>query len=481
MNVTMYVMNDVRHDSRVRREATTLAAAGHRLTIVGSSGASTAAGSIEEDAIGEVRVLRVSERGQVPAPIVWADRPWTLRRRATGTVLSGVRDFPAAAPRAAATALAAVASLPWVALRGAWLGLRRAIGRPATQRPGWLTYLATWLGPRRRWAHRAAAVAPVADVHHAHDLEALPAAIAAARRDGGRVVYDSHEIFTGWGPLLAQPRWLRSWFARWERRQVRDVVAMVTVNDEIAAVLDGSLRPPRIVVVHNCPPRWTPPPSDPGLLRSAAGVPAEAPLVLSHGNLQANRGLEQTAEAMTRPLLAAAHLVFLGYGRRVVDPLLADPRLAGRVHVLDPVPPDELLPWVAGADVDVMAIPAVDENSRFSSPNKLFESLAAGVPVVTSDLPVRRRIVLENPDGPLGAACDPDDPDSIAAAIGSVVLAPAAERAALRERCLRAAHERWNWETEGAKLVDLYGDLAATARSAPARARGAGAAGVAAR
>lgn len=248
---------------------------------------------------------------------------------------------------------------------------------------------------------------------------------------------------------------------------------MVTVNDEIAAVLERSLRPPRITVVHNCPPRWTPPADDPGPLRSAAGIPAGCPIVLSHGNLQANRGLERTAEAMTRPALASAHLVFLGYGRRVVDPLLADPRLAGRVHLLDPVPPDELLAWIAGADVDVMAIPAVDENSRLSSPNKLFESLAAGVPVVTSDLPVRRRVVLENGDGPLGAACDPDDPDSIAAAIASIVLAPEDERRALRARCLRAAHERWNWEIEGAKLVALYDDLA-TAPTGSSRRPGAG-------
>src|SRR5262245_44714973 len=157
MNVTMYVMNDVRHDSRVRREATTLVAAGHRVTIVGSSGPSGAAGAIEEDALGEVRITRVGEGGRMPAPIVWADRPWTLRRRATGTVLAGVREFPAATPRAAATALAAIVSLPWVALRGAWLGLRRAAGRPATGRPGWLTYLGSWLGPRRRWAQRATA------------------------------------------------------------------------------------------------------------------------------------------------------------------------------------------------------------------------------------------------------------------------------------------------------------------------------------
>ena len=462
----MYVMNDVRHDSRVLREAATLAAAGHRVSIVGSSGADELPSS---DVVGDLAIIRVAERGPTPAAVVWADRPWLLRTRATTRVLGAARRGPAGFPAAAATMALAIVSLPWVAVRAAWLGLRRGLGR-STARPGWLAYLAGWLGKRRTWARNAAAAAPRADVHHAHDLEALPAALAGARRDGGRVVYDSHEIFVGWGPLLRQPRWLRTVFARWERRLAGSADALVTVNDEIAAVLARTLGPRRVVVVYNCPPRWDPPSPDPGLLRSAAGVPVGSPLVLCHGNLQANRGLEATAEAMTRPGLETAHLVFLGYGRRVIEALVADPRLAGRVHVLDPVPPDELLGWIAGADVDVMAIPGVDLNSRLSSPNKLFESLAAGVPIVTSDLPVRRRIVLEDPAGPLGAACDAEDPDSIAAAIRSIVDAPPAERARLRARCRDAAERRWNWEAEGAKLVGLYAELAAVGTASVADA-----------
>jgi glycosyltransferase involved in cell wall biosynthesis len=464
MDVTMYVMNDVRHDSRVLREAASLAAAGHRVTIVGSSGSDVpAAAPPTTDQTGEVAILRVGERGPSPVGVVWADRPWLLGRRAASGAVRAARRGPGAASQIAATVAAAVASLPWLLVRGAWVGGRAALGR-STPRPGWLAYLGVWLGRRRTWARRAAAVAPRSDVHHAHDFEALPAALAGARRDGTRVVYDSHEIFVGWGQLLDQPRWLRFAFARWERRLAKATAAMVTVNDAIAAELGATLRPARIVVVHNCPPRWTPPEPDPQLLLHALSIPDDAPIVLCHGNLQANRGLEETAEALARPELAHAHLVFLGYGRRVIEPILTDPRLAGRVHVHDAVPPAELLDWVAGADVDVMAIPAVDRNSLLSSPNKLFESLAAGVPIVTSDFPVRRRIVLADPLGPLGAACDPGHPASIAAAIVSIIDAPVDERRALRARCLAAAHERWNWEHEGAKLVALYADLAVAAR-----------------
>jgi glycosyltransferase involved in cell wall biosynthesis len=119
------------------------------------------------------------------------------------------------------------------------------------------------------------------------------------------------------------------------------------------------------------------------------------------------------------------------------------------------------VPWVAGADVDVMAIQPSTLNYRLSTPNKLFECLGAGVPVVTSDFAAMRGIVMGDPDGPLGAVCDPGDPASIAAAIRWVLDQPPMERLALRARCLRAAHERWNWETESARLVALYAELSA--------------------
>src|SRR5690606_15281325 len=114
-------------------------------------------------------------------------------------------------------------------------------------------------------------------------------------------------------------------------------------------------------------------------------------------------------------------------------------------HLLPPVPPDELLPWVASADVGVMVNQPRTLNERLSTPNKLYESLAAGLPVVSSDFPERRRIVSDDPDGPLGAVCDPTDPAAIARAIRSILELDPAARADLRARVLRAAHARYSW------------------------------------
>jgi glycosyltransferase involved in cell wall biosynthesis len=130
------------------------------------------------------------------------------------------------------------------------------------------------------------------------------------------------------------------------------------------------------------------------------------------------------------------------------------------VHVLGGVDPAAVVSWVAGADVAVMAIQPSTLNHVLSTPNKLFEAIAAGTPVVASDFPEIRKIVAADGRGSLGELCDPADPRSVAAAIRAIIGLTGAEREALRQRCLAAAHDRWNWETEASALVKLYDDLA---------------------
>ncbi len=458
----MYVVNDVTRDSRVLREAGSLAAAGHEVTVIGSLRTPDEPDGSREMHDGFTIVRVGIPRGQ-PWWTGFVRAPWRSVRPTLRAIRAELAGGPGRWAWAVAIAFGLLVSVPWILVRGAWYGLvNRLLHRPV--RLAWLEYLRRWRVELLGWARAAVDQAPVADVHHAHDMEALPAALAAARRDRSQFVYDSHEIFMAWGAVSRQPCWLRWLMARWERRMAGDAVALVTVNEAIAAALRARLAPSRVVVVYNCPPRWDPPPTPEDRIRRALGLPAPTPVVLCHGGFQPGRGLAETAAAMLEPGLEGAHLVLLGYGQQgVFKPLLDDPRLAGRVHHLAAVPPFEVTAWVAGADVDVMAILPTDPNSLLSTPNKLFESLAAGVPVVSSDFPARRRIVLEDPAGPLGAVCDPTRPASIATAIRSILELDPAARDRLRARCLRTAHARWNWETESAKLVRLYAELAAGA------------------
>ncbi|HYL40550.1 MAG TPA: glycosyltransferase, partial [Candidatus Binatus sp.] len=440
----------------VRREAVALAQAGHSVTVVGSADPTHPAGPGAP--IGPVQVTLVAPDPGYP----YIRAPWRYVEAAVADARGRLQQGPRRWPGAVRKLLAATIVLPWVALRGGWVSIvNRLLGRPVNMHA--LDFAHRWRADITGWAQAALVVAPAADIHHAHDLEALPAAILAARRDAGLVVYDKHELFTGKRWLAAQPGWARRAVEVWERRTVRSVSALITVNTAVAAVLQARLHPRRTTVVHNCPPRWTPPSDASDPLRAALGLAAETPIALYHGGLARHRGIEELIAAIREPGLEAVHAVFLGYGAFEAElrAMAADPAQRGRVHVLPAVTPDELLAWIAPADVAVLAIQPNTQNHRLSTPNKLFEAIAAGVPVVASDFPAIRPIVADDPGGPLGVLVDPTDVGAVAGAIRGLLDLPPSERATLRARCFAAARERWNWEIESARLVALYAELVA--------------------
>ncbi len=496
----MFVFNDCRTDSRVLREAGSLAAAGHDVTIVArpTDAASTVGEREERDGF---VILRVPIPPGHRLFRLWLRYPWRITGWATTRARRGFGRMPGGLLDIGVAGAAVLASAPLSVVRGPFYLLARYRNRTAAdraavaisqgvepppprsapaRRPSPVEWLVRWRFVITAWARSAAAAAGPADVYHGHDLTGLAAAIAAAgTHRSAKVVYDSHEIYLESGANADQPGWLRGLMARLERRWVRRSAALVTVNESLAGELGRRYAPARTVVVHNCPPRSDVPRSDAprsdaprsdapadgsDLIRAATGIPGDVPIALYHGAFSRHRGLEQLAAAVAEPGLEQVHAVFLGYGglRAELLALAAGPLAPGRVHVLTAVPPEELGAWVASADVGVMMIQASTINHRMSTPNKLFECLAAGVPVVASDFPEMRGIVCEDPAGPLGVVAAPDDVPALAGAILSIVTADPVERAALRARCLRAAHDRWNWETESARLVGLYADLTAS-------------------
>lgn len=468
--VVAFVLNDATMDSRVLRSAATLAEAGHDVTLIART-TDPYAPEPAEAAVDGVTIVRL--------PVARGPLRWLLlgrRPRALlGTVSAAARRRPLAA---AALAPVALVAAPFAAILAALGAIAARAGSAARRarlvRAGWLlvSWRLQWRFGVRPWARAAAEtaerVARAAGeerslVLHGHDLRGLAAAVAARERIGrGEIVYDSHEIFTEAGEHAERPAPARRALRALERRLAASAVALVTVNEALAERLGPALGFERVVVVHNCPPRWTPPADGENRLRAATGIAAGTPILLYHGGLAPGRGIDTLLAAIREPGLEDAHLVFLGFGPWAarVRALAADRSTAGRVHALPPVPPDELLEWVAGADVAIAPIEPTTLNHRLSTPNKVFEALAAGVPVVASDFPQLRAIVDGVGDGPLGAVADPRDAPAVAIAVRSILDAEAPVLTALRARCLAAAHVRWNWETESAGLVALVGDLA---------------------
>jgi glycosyltransferase involved in cell wall biosynthesis len=408
LRIAMALYGDLTYDSRVQREAKSLSAAGYEVTIYCLSG------------------VMPDQDGRSPDPV---------------QVMSHIPRHSRVVPGTPSPYLEVQSSVA---------------GRTATK-VAWLTGYARNL---RAWGRWAVQMAGGVDVWHVHDMTALMA-IAPLISKPTHLIYDSHEIFMATGTAARLPSPARRIVGWLESRLARRATALVTVNSGLEHYLSKQLRPERTVIVRNCAPRWTPPTHPTSYLRNAARLDAMDPVVLYHGRFAGKRGIEELVAAAALPGMEDIQVVLLGYGNLSdeFDRLSRDPKVAGRVHVLAAVKPTELQDWVSGADVGVVTIRGQSLNHRLASPNKLWESLSAGVPVIASDFPVMRDIVLGDPDGPFGVLCDPEDVQAIATAIRSIVDASPEERAEMTDRCRRAADSRLNWDHEAERLVNLYDSL----------------------
>ncbi|HEX2063497.1 MAG TPA: glycosyltransferase [Acidimicrobiales bacterium] len=336
-------------------------------------------------------------------------------------------------------------------------------GRGAPTQAWWL---ARYLAAIRAWTARTSGLAcrdadggdgPV--VWHGHDLPGLAAAVRARRRSGGEgaVVYDSHELFVEAGSAALLPPPARRLLSRYERRLAGSAAAVVTVNDSIAGELSRRLGVGAPTVVMNCPPVGTWPllGRDESPLRALLPSPRSR-AVLYHGALSPHRGVETAVEALDRLPLDVV-LVVVGDGPLSGWLKAEAERRPSRLVVHPAVPLGELPRWVAGTDVGLVVFEPVNRNNCLATPNKLFECLASGVPVVASAFPEMTRVV-EGTGG--GVTCPPGDPAALADAVLALLDEPVPERMARRHRCRRAAEARFNWERESSKLVRLYGQVA---------------------
>ena len=422
-------------DSRTFRIASGLAARGHTVTVLARTGPGLPA---EERHPAGYRILRVAV-----SPIDGLPLPAPLR----GLVRAvAARRDPAPGDGAGAPASAASEG-PLGGLAAVPLRLLRAIGRVAGRA------LAV-----RAQVRATRAIAPAADLVHGMAYMGIPVALAIARGTGARVVYDARDIYVDAANLARLPGPFRALLGRVERGWARRADRVMTVNRPYAEVMAERFGVPLPAIVVNCAYRFESGDPPPRRFHERLGLPATTRVVLYQGGLAAHRGIEQLIEAI--PDVPDAVLVLLGYGpmQGALEGLAADTAspAAGRLHVVPGVPPAELLDWVASADVVAMPIQPSTLNHRLTTPNKLFEAMAAGVPVVASDLPGMAAIVRETGCGLL---VDPTDPVAIAATLRAVLDASPEERRGWRERSLAAARGTYGWEHQLGILLEEYGRL----------------------
>ncbi len=192
----------------------------------------------------------------------------------------------------------------------------------------------------------------------------------------------------------------------------------------------------------------------PNVIRNETRIGAASPIVLHLGQLRHGRGCEHLLQSFVN--VPNANLVFLGSGpldttlRRQAESL----GLRERIHFMMPVPSDEVLDYAASADIGVVLLEDSCLNHHFALPNKLFEYLAANVPVLASDLPELRRIVRRYD---VGLMANPGDPNDIARKLNQMLSDP--DRLARWKRNSHRAVETFESDATSERFVQVIQDL----------------------
>ena len=296
-----------------------------------------------------------------------------------------------------------------------------------------------------------------ADLYHIHDWELLPWAALLQWRTGKPVIYDRHEYY---GERLREtphvPPWLRPLVGKGydllEHLLGSKLAGIIAVNSEMAKSCRRSNQ--NVISVYNYPELH---------LAERARVPdvASSNTVIYAGAMGKQRGYKVFLEAMTlvRQQMPGANALLLGWRepRDVRTRYLENEEMwlaRGGARVVDRVPHGEVSTYLEKSAVAWIPWLETANNIR-GIPAKLFEYMAAGKPVVASRMGFIEKYVGETECGIL---VEPGNAQMHADAIIRLLTHPEEARR-MGENGRQAVLLRYNWETEGRKLLAFYRQL----------------------
>jgi len=300
---------------------------------------------------------------------------------------------------------------------------------------------------------------------HANDLWTALIGLEAARRVGAKCVADFHEwtaenvsydvTTQSW---RAHDEAMASAFLEMEILTLRRAALTITVNNTIARALEelAGLEEGAVAVVRNIPKLDAVPTRAYPSIKEELGLPDDAFVVLYQGGTGPSRLIEPIIQSLV--YAKKAYLVIRGpsldlFGddyRRVA----ARAGVSGRVILNEAVPSRDVVAAAAGADAGVWSLPDISKNFRFALPNKVFEYLAAGLPLLVANYPEPRAIIEQYQ---CGLHFDPYSPKSIGDAINKMIT----DRE-FHTRCRRnvpKALERLDAKGEWSRYADLFDNL----------------------
>lgn len=283
---------------------------------------------------------------------------------------------------------------------------------------------------------------------NAHSLAVLPLCYLASRMTGARLIYDTHELETE----TTGYKGVRQKLGRMiEKRLITRCDDVFVVSDTIADWYANRYGIARPQVIRNIPQfsAGTSAPRVQSDLRGKMGVNPDDLLFVYQGGFIAGRGIERLLRVFAQ-MPANMHLMCMGSGP-LRDQIAAAAAAQPNIHLLPPVAPHEVLGYTKVADVGICLTDNSCLSHYYSLPNKVFEYLHAGLPIIVNPLLEQQRIIEQQQCGWVA----PENDEDLSAMLRGITR----ETLWARQAGVKQAATAFDWGNEAAKLVQRYRSL----------------------
>jgi glycosyltransferase involved in cell wall biosynthesis len=285
-------------------------------------------------------------------------------------------------------------------------------------------------------------------IYIAEDLFTLPLVTFIAKMRGAKLYYNSREFYAFLAGLRNKPR-TQSIIRMLEKFFIKKADKVFVTGEGDSDFLQEYYGINNIVVIRNLP-----------LLQKASSkkdfrkilkISEVSTIILYQGVILEGRGFEPILRAMQN--IQNCDLVVLGSGvfQTKYEKISEELGIKNRVHFLGNIDQSDLINYTAAADIGVALIENISKSYYYALPNKLFEYIMAGLPVLISDLPQMKKIVLNYSVGEVVNLEKSDD-------LSKTIQAFISNKPKLnyyKQNTIEASEEL-NWQKEYQKVKHLF-------------------------
>ncbi|CAB1065068.1 hypothetical protein D1BOALGB6SA_9865 [Olavius sp. associated proteobacterium Delta 1] len=280
-----------------------------------------------------------------------------------------------------------------------------------------------------------------------HDLLVLSIGVLIKKIYGPVLVYDTHELETEKNGLTQITKPLSKIL---EKILIKYTDAIIVVSNAIADEYRKMYKFGKPYVVLNAPTFSKV--KKHNIFRQKFKISEHARIFLYQGNLMANRGIEQILEAFMNINNPEKNtIIFLGYGP-LTDKILGYAKRHSNIYFHKAVPPGVLLDYTSSADVGMSLIEASCLSYYYCLPNKFFEYIMAGLPVLISNLPEMKKIIEAEKIGTVIKDITPEE-------IRRTIELLDDDTLSMYKKNTAKSAEKYNWERQEKVLIEAYQGL----------------------